>query len=352
MWKGSRTKGGPWRALAVLAFCALAGAARADAVSDFYKGRDITLILGYGPGGGYDSYIRLIARHLGRFMPGNPNINVQYMPGASSLTAAAYVYNIAAQDGAFVAAVSSTLPFAPLLDETARKFDPAKAQWLPSPSSDVAVSMVWHTVPVNSLEDARRREVVMGTGAVNGMASFFGRVVNELTGTKFKLVTGYQAGSAESLLAMERGESEGFPSMPWNSLKSTKPDWLRDGKVRLLLQLGGKPNPEVGAVPFIGDLVTKADDRALLDIAMGPLELGVPYMLGPGVPKERADALQAAFMAALKDEKLRADAATLNLAVDVNPMSGADVAAIIARAYAAPPEVISRLKVLYAGRPN
>jgi tripartite-type tricarboxylate transporter receptor subunit TctC len=336
-------------AFAAMALGYAAPALRADPIEDFYRGKDVTIVLGYGPGGGYDAYLRLISRHLGRFIPGKPNVNVQYMPGASSLTAANYVFNIAPQDGTIIAAVSATLPFAPLLDPTAAKFDPTLAQWLPSPSSSLAVTLIWNTIPVTTIEQARQREVIMGTGASNGMASFFGRMLNALLGTKFKLVTGYQAGSAESLLAMERGESEGFPSMPWTSLKASKPDWIRDHKVNIILQYGKQPSPELAGVPFLGDLVKSGDDRLLYEIGMGPLDLGVPYMLGPSVPAERTAALRAAFVATYRDPALRAEAQKLNLDIDDAPLTGEEAAAIVAKSYAAPKALIDRLKVLYNG---
>ena len=336
--------------LAFLAWAMLAAAsARAEPVAEFYKGRSIRIIVAYGAGGGYDAYARLIGRHLGRHMPGTPNVIVQNMPGAGGMTAALHVAVLAPQDGTVIGALDAALPFLPLHDPAQAKFDPLAQHWLPSPVTDTALVIVWHTAPILSLGEARSKEILLGSSSPNAMSSMYARVLNAVLGTKFRIVLGY-ASATEAMLAMERGEIHGFPSIPWSTLKSTKPDWIREGKLRYLVQFGPRPHPEAPAgTPFAPDLVKTEADRELLDLAIAPAKLGKPYMLGAGVPAERVAAMRAAFAAMLKDAEFIADADRQRLELDPNAPSGQEVAALLARTAASPPALRARLQALYAG---
>jgi hypothetical protein len=188
----------------------------ADPVADFYKGKTVTIVVGYAAGGAYDLYARLLARHLGKHVPGNPNVIVQNMPGAGSMSAANHVFNVAAQDGTFLAATSAVLPFQPLLEVQAVKFDIATFHWMPVPTGETNMVSAWHTVPLASFLDARNRETVIGTSGPNSSPAFYGRIFNDVFKTRFKMVHGY-AGVPESFLAMERGEVEGHTSATWTS---------------------------------------------------------------------------------------------------------------------------------------
>jgi tripartite-type tricarboxylate transporter receptor subunit TctC len=318
--------------------------AKADAVADFFKGKVVRLVVAYPPGGGYDVYARALAQVLPRHLPGNPAVIVQYMPGAGSLTATNYLYAAAEKDGTVVLAPSNSAPFAPLQGVDGAKFDPTRFNWIGSPSKETGILIVWHTVPVDAVADLRRREITLGTSSANASSGFYGRVLNAALSLKMKLVRGYR-GSTESFLAMERGEVDGYASAFWNSLKSTKPDWLRDGKVKLLVQYGAQPNQELPGVPFARDLAPAEDDKNLLDVANAPLAFGRPLVLPPGVPAERVAAWRKAFRDACQDPAFIAEAARLE--IDIDPSSGEEMQDMLARAYAAPQPVLARLRSLY-----
>jgi tripartite-type tricarboxylate transporter receptor subunit TctC len=334
-----------WLGLALAGAIMLApAAAKADAVADFFKGKVVRLVVAYPPGGGYDVYARALAQVLPRHLPGNPAVIVQYMPGAGSLTATNYLYAAAEKDGTVVLAPSNSAAFAPLQGVDGAKFDPTQFNWIGSPSKETGILIVWHTAPVNSAADLRSREITLGTSSANASSGFYGRVLNAALSLRMKLVRGYR-GSTESFLAMERGEVDGYASAFWNSLKSTKPDWLRDRKVKLLLQYGVEPNSELSGVPFARDLAAAEDDKILLDVANAPLAFGRPFVLPPGVPAERVAAWRKAFLDSYRDPAFIADAARLE--IDIDPSTGEEMQDMLARAYATPQRVIARLRSLY-----
>jgi tripartite-type tricarboxylate transporter receptor subunit TctC len=335
-------------ALAAAVMLAPAGA-RADA-GEFLKGKVVRMVVAYPPGGGYDVYARALAQVLPRHLPGNPTVIVQYMPGAGSLTATNYLYAAAEKDGTVVLAPSNAAAFAPLQGVEGAKFDPTRFNWIGSPSRETGILIVWHAAQVTSVRELATREITLGTSSANAASGFYGRVLNAALGLKMKLVHGYR-GSTESFLAMERREVDGYASAFWNSLKSTKPDWLRDAKIKLLVQYGSEPNPELAGVPFARDLAAAEDDKILLDVANAPLAFGRPFVLPPGVPAERVAAWRQAFSDAYRDPAFIAEAARQQ--IDIDPSSGEQMQEMLARAYTAPPQVIARLRSLYeaeAGR--
>ena len=321
--------------------------ASADSVADFYKGKTVSIMVGFSSGGIYDIWARLVARHLPRHIPGAPSVVVQNMAGAGGLAAVNNVYNVAAQDGTVIAASSNLNPFAPLLGIKEARFDATKFQWLGSPTQDVAVVVIWHTVPVDTFDDLKTHQVVLGSTSPDGASSFYGRVIMEIFKTKFKFVYGFP-GLADTDLAIERGEVDGHPSVFWSHLVAAKPEWLTDKKAKLLLQYGAKPRPELADVPYAQALPMSAADKQLFEVAMAPLALGYPYMAGPGVPPERAAALRQALTETFVDADFVADAKSQNLEVD--PVAAVAMQKTIAAAYASPKSVVDRLLALYAGQ--
>src|SRR5438105_6573059 len=250
----------------------------------------VTLILGSAPGGGYDVLARTLAGHLSRHIPGSPQVVVRNMAGAGGIVATNYLYNVAPKDGTTIGGVQNNTPFEPLLGTKAATYDPLKFNWLGTPSIEVAMATVWHTTPVRTWQDARTREITMGSSGVNSTPSFYGRLLNETLGMKQKIIVGYES-QTHAFLAMERGEIDGYPSVFYNSLMSTRPTWLRDKQIKLLVQYGLEKEPAIPEVPFALDLVANPDDKLMMVAAFAPLHSGRPVVMPPGVPADRAAAM-------------------------------------------------------------
>ena len=340
----------PVAALTIATVAVVSAARSADAVGDFYKGKTVTMIVGHPAGDGFDLYARLIARHLPRHIPGAPNIQVQNMVGAGSLVSANYVNEVPAQDGTVIALIGAAIPFSPLLGVKEAKFDPVKLHWLPSPNSEVSGVTLWHASATGSIDDARKRETVLAAATATSTSSFYGRLINEVLGTKFKLILGYN-GMSPAFLAMERGEVEGHPSVPYGTLKASKPDWIQDKKVKVIVQFGRAPHPDQPRVPFLTDEAKGQDDKLLVDMAIAPLTIGRPFFVAGGVPAERVRALRKAFVDTFRDPALLAEAAQARLEFAPDPMTGEEIQALIGRTYAAPEAVVNRLKALYDVQP-
>jgi tripartite-type tricarboxylate transporter receptor subunit TctC len=316
----------------------------AQDATEFYDGRTLTLVLSSAVGGGYDAMSRILAQHLSRHLPGNPTIVVQNMPGAGGISATNYLYAIAPKDGSVIGGVQNNTPFEPLFGTAQARYDATQFQWLGSPSVETALVVVWHTVPVETIEDVKTHEIVVGSTGANSTPTFYTRLINETLHTQMKIIVGYP-GQAESFNAMERGELDGVPSIFYSSLVATKPDWLRDGKVKLLLQYGPQRQQGLDAVPFIMDLVTAVEDRALLQAGFASLALGRPYLMPPGVPEDRVALMRQAFLDTFNDEAFRRDANRIGLDA-TDPRSGEELQAIINETYAIPADVVTRLRAL------
>lgn len=325
---------------------ALGGSARAEIAGDFYKGKIVTMLVSADAGTGYDISARTIARHMPKHLPGTPNVIVRNMAGAGGMTATNYLYNVAPKDGLTIGLVQATVPFEPLYGSKQAAFDSIKFNWLGTPGQETSTLMVWHTVPVNSLADAKRRGLTLGATGAASTPAFYARVITALFGIPIKLIVGYKSQN-EAFLAMERGENEGYPSPFFSSIKATHPDWLADKKLKFLLQYGSKPNPEIADVPFALDLITNEDDRRLMQIAAAPQALGRPMMAPPGVPADPLEALRKALEATFHDPAYIADCAKQGIACD-SPLSGAQVADILATSYNAPAAIRKRLLDIYA----
>ena len=332
----------------LLALCALVGAigsqAKADAIADFYKGRTVTVVVSSSAGGGYDTLARALARFMGRHMPGHPVFIVRNMPGAGGMTATNFLYNNADKDGSVIGLVQNNTPFEPLFGTKEARYDPVKFNWLGSPSSETAMVLIWHAVPVNSVADLKAREVAVGVSGANSTPAFFTRLLNATLGTNMKPINGYP-GQNDVLLAMERGELDGHPSAFFSSLRSTRPAWLRDKTAKAIVQYGPEKLADLHDVPFAPDLVSSDDDRLLMQAAFAPLALGRPFLVPPGVPVERLAALRAAFAATMADPEFLAEGERMGLGLNA-PRTGAQIQEVMERAYQSSPRVIDRLRQL------
>ncbi len=321
------------------------GPCLADPVADFYRGKTVTVFIGNTAGGTYDLYARTIARHLGSHIPGAPTVIVQNMPGAASLVAAGHVYNVAPQDGTALAGLASTLPFQPLIDPVAaQKLDPVKVNWLPSPSSYGVVMLVRGDFAAKTVADMKDRETAMATISPGMLPAVLAATANATLGTKIKAINGHPD-LASSLLAVDRGEIDGYPTVPYDAIKRVYAKKFEEGKYRVMIQFGAEKSPDFPDAPLITDLVSNPEDKMLWDLVMGSLKAGYSFMMGPNVPKERALAMRKAFMDVFADPKFLADAekATLNIA----PVSGEKMEAMVKEAYSMPEPVIARLRAIY-----
>ena len=335
--------------LAILAGLAALPAAAQDLTS-VYKGQQIKLVISSPPGGGYDAYARLIARHMGNHLAGNPSIIAQNMPGAGGVKAANFLYTVAPKDGLTIGNLQNTVPFEPLYENKQATFDTSKFNWLGSPSKEVALLAVWHTVPVNSIEEALAKDhtFILGASGINSTPAFYGRVLQAVFGIKIKLIAGYP-GQTDALLGTERGENEGYASAFWSSLKATKPDWIRDKKIKFLVQMALDPHPELKDVPFALAMIKKSDDRLLMELASAQLAIGRPMVAPPEVAPVRVAALRKSLDDTYRDPAFLAECDKLRLECD-SPMSGQQMQDILRRVFDSPAPVVARLRDIYEAK--
>jgi tripartite-type tricarboxylate transporter receptor subunit TctC len=331
------------RALIALALATFAAAAHAQSVADFYRGKTVTILVGSDVGGGYDLTARTLAHYLARHIPGHPNIIVQNKPGASSIVAANYVYDISPKDGTVIAAVQRPIPFQTLFGDAGVRFEVRKMQWLGSTTNELGVVVAWHTAPQRSVDDLFKAEMVIGGNGPATDTELFPRAMNHVLGTRFRIVSGYP-GQAQILLAMEREEVQGTGNWSFSDIEKGHPDWIADKKIRILLQLGlaKSASPALRDVPLVLDIARTPAQRHVLEILMGMKALGRPYFVAPGVPADRTDALRAAFMATMNDPDFL-DEAKRTLG-PIDPIAGADMQDIISKVYELPPEVIAQAR--------
>jgi tripartite-type tricarboxylate transporter receptor subunit TctC len=315
--------------------------AAAQSVEPFYKGNRVSINIGYSPGGVYDIYARTVARHLGKHIPGRPGVVPVNMPGAGSMKAANYIYGQAPKDGTQIAVFARGIAMQPLLDDTGVQFEATKLNWLGSPASEVSVVFAWHTKPFRTLADLRAREMVVPATGTGADSAIFPYVMNGVLGTKFKVVTGYP-GAAETMLSIERGETDGSAATSWGNFATVKADWIRDKKVTIILQLALKKLPLLGDVPLIMDAAADESDRKVLELIFARQSMSYPFVTSPDVPAERLQALRRAFGATLRDPEFLADAKQQKL--DVDPVSGDEIQSLVRSVYASPPEVIARAR--------
>ncbi|HEU0072001.1 MAG TPA: tripartite tricarboxylate transporter substrate-binding protein [Alphaproteobacteria bacterium] len=317
---------------------AVAASASAQSIESVYKGKQIKLISSSDAGGGYDASARLLARHMGNFIAGNPQIIVQNMPGAGGIKAANYLYNVAPKDGLTIGGVHRTVPQAPMLGLPGTQFDAAKFSWLGSMNNEVSVCVAWHTAPVKTMEDALKMEMIVGGSGQNDTEQF-PAVLNNIVGTKFKIISGYPSGTAVDL-AMERGEVQSRCGWSWSSVMTQHPDWVRDKKINILVQISSAKHPDLPNVRLIDEFAKTQEDKDVLDFLFARQVFGRPFVIPPGVATERVNALRTAFDDAVKSPALIADAEKQKQ--ELTPVSGLEVQALIEKLLKASPAVVAR----------
>ena len=311
----------------------------AQSVEGFYRGKKIDLIIGYSSGGTYDLYARLVARHLGNYIPGNPTIVPRNMPGAASRTAAAFVYNIAPKDGTVLATADQSLAIQQAMGEK-RNFDTTKFIYIGNPNSENNTTVTWHTSGVKTIEDAKRKQISIGaTGS--GTSAHYPKAMNALLGTKFKIIVGYPGGN-DINLAMERGEVDGRGSNSWMSWKATRPDWLTEKKINILVQVGLSKAPDLPDVPLLTDLAANEEDRAVLKLLSASAAVGRPIFTTPDAPPDRVKALRDAFDKMVKDPIFIEQAKKEHF--EIEPVSGENLQKIVADIVKTPQPIAERLQ--------
>jgi tripartite-type tricarboxylate transporter receptor subunit TctC len=315
-----------------------------DAISDFYRGKPVTLIVSSSAGGGYDTLARTVARFLTRHLPGGPSVLIRNMAGAGGITAANFLYNAADRDGSQIGLLQNNTPFAPLFGTKDVHYAPASFAWLGSPSVETSFLAVRAAALVTSLEEAKQREVSVGAAGINSTPAFYARLINDVFGTRLKVVPRYP-GQTEALMAMERGEIDGYTDILLGALLVTRADWLSEKKIKPLLYYGPTQPAELTGVPHAQEAVTDEDDRALVEAAFAPLALGRPFAMPPGVPVESLAAMRKALAQTFADPEFRAESKRLGLGAD-SPQSAEQIAGVIRRVYAMTPHVLDRLRKL------
>jgi tripartite-type tricarboxylate transporter receptor subunit TctC len=309
--------------LVAVTFLALSGlassTATADPIEDFYRGKSISMIIATAPGGDYDLRARLVSRHMGRHIPGNPTVVPRNMPGGVGLQAMNFMANVAPKDGTTIHAIMQNMSTHQALGGTGVEFDTRKFFWIGNTTDTPNVINSWHTTDIRTIQDVMTRVLVVGAPGQATNSVYYPKALNDLVGTKFRIVSGYPGGNDVNL-AMERGEVGGRGSNSWASWKATKPDWLRDKKIFMLVQIALKRDPELADIPTMIELAKTDEDRAVMTFLSADVPIARSYVTNPGVPAERVQALRRAFDATMKDPQLLAEAAKLNM--DLRPTTG------------------------------
>jgi tripartite-type tricarboxylate transporter receptor subunit TctC len=322
-------------------------AAGAAGAADFYQGKQVTIVVGFSAAGTYDATARLFARHLGKHLAGKPTVIVRNMPGAGSLVATNSLYSSLPKDGTTLGVVGGGIVLEPLLNNPQATYDARRFNWIGGRTPDNFLCLVWHKVPVNTLQDVTRRETVVGATGPGSRTLTYPKALNELLGTKFKIVSGYPGGN-EITLALERGEVEGYCGWALGSIKTRAPDWIRDGKIRPLAQFTLSKSGVLPNVPLATELARTENGRRAIEFLAADSVLAWPLVAPPDVPAERVAELRSAFNAMMLDPQLLADAATQGL--DIDPVSGAEIATLVDRLYATPPDVLDLVRKINASR--
>jgi tripartite-type tricarboxylate transporter receptor subunit TctC len=322
---------------------ALSMPSHAQSPAEFYKGKNVELYIGYSVGGGYDLYARMLARHMGKHMPGNPTIIPKNMEGAGSLRLANWLYNVGAKDGTVFGMIGRGTGFDPLLGHKGAQFDATRFAWIGSANNEVSVCVAWHTSEIRNFDDLLKKELTVGGTGAAADTDQFPRIINGMLGTKMKIVTGYPGGNDVGL-AMERGEVNGRCGWSWSSVKSTHQTWLRDKKINILVQLALEKHPDLPDVPLVTDLAKTDEQRQVLKLIFARQVMGRPFLAPPGIPQDRVEALRKAFMDALSDKDLLAEADKAQL--EINPVAGDRIQDLVKEVYQTPKEIAGKAAVL------
>ncbi|MFM2442982.1 MAG: hypothetical protein RJB09_168 [Pseudomonadota bacterium] len=328
----------------------VAGAAQAQTptTAEFYRGKQIAMLIGYSAGGGYDLYARMLSRYFGKHVPGNPGIVPQNMPGAGSLKVVNYLAQVAPRDGTAIGTFGRSLPLYPLLIGPA-DFDATKFGYLGSVATDVSLCISWHKSPIQSWKDVVAKEYRAGGEGRGAEPDVFATVLQKVFDTKTKLITGYP-GTAEMTLAMQRGEIDGLCGISYSTIQSIHSDWLQNGQVKILVQSAAKKHPAIPDVPLITDLTKDPRKSAILDLIVAPQEMARPFVAPPGLPPERLQALRDAFDATMKDPEFLAEMKKSKL--DVDPVSGKSIQELVTRLWASPKDVIEAAAAVTGAEPG
>jgi tripartite-type tricarboxylate transporter receptor subunit TctC len=317
--------------------------AHAQTAEEFYRGKSITMLVGSGAGGGYDTYARIFARHMSRHIPGNPAIIAKNMPAAAGLAAASALYTTADKDGSTIAAFTNGAAMEPLFGNTSARYDAQKFNWLGSIGKLQNVCATWHQSPVKTIEAARAREVIVAAAGATSNTAIVPKALNALIGTKFKVIAGYDTGAGLTL-SIERGEAEGICGLSWSTIKASRPHWISDKLLNIIVQMGLQKLSDLPDVPSALDLVTDPENRPVLELILIRQEAGRPFAAPPGVPADRIAALRRAFAATLDDGEFRVDAHKAQL--EIEPLTASEIEALLATAYGAPKATVQKAAAL------
>jgi tripartite-type tricarboxylate transporter receptor subunit TctC len=314
---------------------------RADPVADFYRGKTVTLTVGYSSGGGYDTYARILARHMGRHIPGNPTIVVQNAPGAGSMRAANMIYNVAPKDGTAFGMFGRGIALEPLIGTSPAQFEATKFLWLGSGTEEAAVVVIRAEKGIKTWADMLAKPFTVAGEGTGSDPDVYALMLKNVFGVKLRLISGYP-GTTEMALAVERGEVDGRASWSWSSLKSLKPDWIAQKKIEIPVQLNMRKSPDLPEIPLIGEFATSERQRQILRLVLSRQTMGRPFMAPPGLPTDRAAALRTAFDQTMKDPAFVAEASARGQ--EVNPVSGQEIETLLTELYATPKDVVEETK--------
>ena len=318
----------------------------AQAQTDDVKGKTVTIVTSTGPGGGYDLIARVISRHMPRYLPGQPNMIVQNMPGGGNVLATNHMYTVAPKDGTMIAVINNAIPLHQVLDGRGVRYDVRKFNWLGSTGAKNSVTFVWHTTGITSIQEVMTREITLGGTAPASDIVIYPTVMNNVLGTKFKIVLGYQSGK-EMALALERQEVDGRGSWSWSSFKREAMARLQSGEYVVLLQMATQKSPELPNVPLVLDYAKDEDQKQILELLLAGQSMAWPYFVASAVPADRVALLRGAFQATLKDKEALEEANKLQ--IDIEGVTGEEITALIKKLYALPPPIIQKVREL-AGR--
>jgi tripartite-type tricarboxylate transporter receptor subunit TctC len=323
--------------------CMPVPSAAAQSAAEFYKNRPISVLIGGGVGGGYDLYVRTFLRYAGKHIPGNPTFIAKNVPAASGIVAANTLFSSAEKDGSVIGAFTNSAPMDPLFGNTAARYDPRKFNWLGSLGKLQNVCSIWHTSSIRSIAQAREREVIVAAAGPATNSAIMPRVLNALLGTRFKVITGYDAGLGVNM-AVERGEAEGICGLSWPTIKASRPNWITDKLISVIVQIGFDKLADLPDVPSAQELVTDSEKRKVLELILLRQEPGRPLAAPPDVPADRLALLRAGFEQTMTDPDYLAEAAKSQMEID--PLSAAQIDALLATAYATPKSIVQQAAAL------
>jgi tripartite-type tricarboxylate transporter receptor subunit TctC len=323
----------------VLALTGMASPALATGAEEFYKGRTVSLIIGYSVGGGYDLYGRLLARHIAKYIPGHPTIVPQNLTGAGSLRAASYLYSAAPRDGSAFGTFGRTIATTPLLMPSNVAFDPTKLTWLGSITNEVSTCVTWHSCAVKRWQDSLQTAITMGGEGSGADPDVYALLYKNVFGAKWKLITGYH-GTTDTILAMERGEVDGLCGLSWSTLKSRHQQLISNKLINIIVQAALKKEPELAQVPLATELTKDSEQQQILKLFLSTQEMARPFAAPPDIPADRKMALISAFEQTMRDPEFLAEAKKQSM--DVNPLSASSIEQLIAELYATPKHVVDK----------